>query len=125
MKLFVDDIREAPDDSWTVARTVADAKLHLATGEVIFVSLDHDMGACVDCTASGAHVGDQRTPDTTYVNWCQHAEDGYALVMWMIENRHIPQLVRVHSMNPVGKARMIAALDSRERHRQSEAEAIP
>lgn len=125
MKLFVDDVREAPDDSWTVARTVAVAKRYLATGEVIFVSLDHDMGACADCTASGAHVGDQRPPETTYVNWCQHADDGYALVMWMIENRHIPQLVHVHSMNPVGKARMIAALESRQRHQTPEAVPVP
>ena len=110
MKLFVDDVRPAPEgDEWLVARTVKDAKTYLQRDDIVSVSLDHDMGACDECIAKGEHIGEG------YVNWCQHAEDGYALVMWMIENRRIPPLVWVHSMNPVGKRRMIAALESRPR----------
>lgn len=117
MTLFVDDIRQGPDGA-LVARTIGEAKKYLSErADIDTVSLDHDMGACAACSAAGLHVGDMRTPDmrtpeTTYMNWCPHAEDGYALVMWMIEHQRIPATVYVHSMNPVGKARMLAALAS-------------
>ncbi len=43
MKLFVDDIRNSPDDSWHVARTALEAirAIHRYNFEVI--SLDHDI----------------------------------------------------------------------------------
>lgn len=115
VRLFVDDVRPAPD-GFILARTVEEAKVYLEREDIIAVSLDHDMGACPECTAKGEHIGDMSTPETTYMNWCPHASDGYALVMWMIEHHRIPPLVYVHSMNPVGKARMIAALESRHSH---------
>ena len=43
MKLFIDDIRKAPDDSWNVVRTVTGAIRALATMEVDIISLDHDI----------------------------------------------------------------------------------
>lgn len=110
VKLYMDDVRPAPDPSWTVARTIEEAKTHLATRDVIAASLDHDMGACEDCTRNGRHVGDMRTPETTFSNWCRHAPDGYALVVWMLEHGHRPPLVTVHSMNPIGRSRMIELL---------------
>jgi hypothetical protein len=98
--LYVDDVRQAPD-GWRVARTIADAKLLLSTNEVDACSLDHDMGACVECTKNETHVG------ATWSNWCSHAEDGSALVRWLIETGHWPkQCPTVHSMNPVGAKRM-------------------
>lgn len=115
MKLFVDDVRDPPDDGWIVARTVADAKTYLLRDDVIMVSLDHDMGACADCVRRGAHIGDCGSEERMYQNWCQHAEDGYQLVCWMIEHDRIPTMVNVHSMNPVGRRRMIQALESRDR----------
>lgn len=42
MKLFVDDVRDAPE-GWVVARTVTDAIRILATQGVKEVSLDHDI----------------------------------------------------------------------------------
>lgn len=110
MKLFVDDVRQAPD-GWMVVRTIDEAKLQLSRDDIEAVSLDHDMGACPTCEAEGKSVGDMLTPETTYAHWCPHASDGYGLVMWMIENHRLPKEIRVHSMNPVGKARMIAALN--------------
>ncbi len=44
MKLFVDDVRDAPDESWTVARTAEEAIWMLARGGVEVLSLDHDLG---------------------------------------------------------------------------------
>jgi len=43
MKLFVDDIRNAPDESWTVARTINAAISFLETFEPEVISLDHDI----------------------------------------------------------------------------------
>ena len=105
--LYVDDVRQCPFVGWKVARTIEDAKLFLASGEVDHCSLDHDMGACVDCVSRGTHVGDMATPETTFLNWCKHAEDGTKLVRWMIETGNWPkQMPMVHSANPVGRVRM-------------------
>ena len=45
MKLFVDDIRNAPDDSWAVARTVTEAIRFISQfGQSLeVISLDHDI----------------------------------------------------------------------------------
>jgi hypothetical protein len=43
MKLFIDDLRNAPDASWIVVRTVTGAIRALATMEVDIISLDHDI----------------------------------------------------------------------------------
>lgn len=112
MKLYVDDIRPAPSDEWTLARTIDEAKRLLGTDTVVIASLDHDMGACPACEHEGLHIGDMTTPETTFMHWCPHASDGYGLVCWMIEYDHVPPSVYVHSMNPVGRARMLAALNT-------------
>lgn len=43
MKLWVDDIRNAPDETWTVARTVTSAIRALSMFEFDEISLDHDI----------------------------------------------------------------------------------
>jgi hypothetical protein len=43
MKLWVDDYRDAPDESWTVARKVNDAIRLLALYDAVEISLDHDI----------------------------------------------------------------------------------
>lgn len=43
MKLFVDDIRNAPDDTWHVARTITEAIRALARYDFDEISLDHDI----------------------------------------------------------------------------------
>lgn len=105
MKLYVDDVRKCPD-GWLVARTVEDAKLLLMRDDVEEVSLDHDMGACADCTAKGLDTGDMKTPETTFAGLCAHALSGYDLVVWMCDNERVPATVKLHSMNPVGRKRM-------------------
>lgn len=42
-KLFVDDIRNAPDESWMVARTISSAINALSMMDFESVSLDHDI----------------------------------------------------------------------------------
>lgn len=43
MKLWVDDIRNAPDETWSVARTVTSAIRALAMFSPEEISLDHDI----------------------------------------------------------------------------------
>lgn len=79
MKLWLDDIRPAPE-GWTWVKTADLAKVHLANGLVVEASLDHDLG-----------------PGAT----------GYDLCKWMAETGHWPKLrPRVHSANPVGREAM-------------------
>jgi len=89
-KLWIDDIRPAPDSSWDIARTYAEAidKLY-AVDRYDEISFDNDLG-----TGNG---------------------EGYQIVDYLEaavvrgELRR-PRVCMVHSMNPVAKARMKATL---------------
>lgn len=115
MFLWLDDLRDPRkhgifNAAW--ATTYEQAVEMLATGDVTFASLDHDLGACEECVATNAHIGDMKTPETTFYNHCPHAKSGYDVVVWMEENNVWPKNgVIVHSMNPVGKARMQQVID--------------
>lgn len=84
MFIWVDDIRTPPEgwDNFFWARTSQEAIDYLAyvkeycySDAIQVMSLDHDLG------------GD----DTTR-----------PIVIWMIENDYWPNVVRVHSQNPIG-----------------------
>lgn len=83
MKIWVDDIRPAPDDDWAVCLNSKDAIFLLECvkarpsmyGKISLMSLDHDLG------------GD----DTSR-----------RIVLWMCENDFWPVKTVVHSANPVG-----------------------
>ena len=85
MKIWVDDIRTPPDETWRWAKTSAEAIRWLTNSKIVnwrpgwggieIMSLDHDLG------------GD----DTSR-----------PIVLWMCENDFWPVEVRVHSANPVG-----------------------
>ncbi|WP_431815981.1 cyclic-phosphate processing receiver domain-containing protein [Gordonia jacobaea] len=76
MRLYVDDLRDPPDDTWSVARSSAEALAILRSEAVVEeLSLDHDLG------------GD----DTTR-----------PIALYLSEHDQWPPIVRVHSSNPVG-----------------------
>jgi hypothetical protein len=77
MKLWVDDLRTPPDDTWTWAKTSTHA-IHLLAPrrQVTIMSLDHDLGG--DDTAR-------------------------AIVLFLCEHGGWPNEVRVHTANPVGR----------------------
>ena len=83
VRVWVDDIRTPPDDSWRWFKDSASAMAWMqerhAAGLTIgtLVSLDHDLG------------GD----DTTR-----------PIVLWMCDNDVWADEIRVHSANPVGRA---------------------
>ncbi len=82
MKIYLDDCRALPNDSWTLAETVDKAIELLENNKVTEISLDHDLGA--------------NTPT------------GYDLAKWMTANGKWPEVVIFHSANPVGVANMKA-----------------
>ncbi len=79
MKLWVDDVRPAPDETWTVARNSREAVAYLVRNTVEVMSRDHDRGG----------------EDTSRI-----------IVLWLCYERtnRWPREVRVHSANPVGAA---------------------
>lgn len=95
MKLWVDDERPAPDDTWTVARDSATAISHLymigtpaviKTGDRLEeVSLDHDLG------------GD---------------DTGFQVLDWMIAYAEWPDVLTIHTSNPPARKRMLAAANA-------------
>lgn len=90
MKVFLDDIREAPDASWVEVRDYDTCIKVLETGMVTQLSLDHDLG--------------------------DPLHDGYDVAVWIEEKvwkeGFYPPLLFIHSANPVGRRRIQAAIDS-------------
>jgi hypothetical protein len=82
MKIWVDDIRTPPDDTWLWCKTSEQAKCVLVLAKytlginIEVMSLDHDLGG----------------NDTTR-----------PVMLWCCENEFWPGTVVVHSANPVGR----------------------
>lgn len=99
LKLWHDDIRRPPNDSWNWARTNKAAKKLLLRQPYTVASLDHDMGL---------HDYDPDIEDADYLwtdeDWPQ--EDGEELARWMVKNNCVPPYIRIHSFNPVGARTM-------------------
>ena len=101
MKLFLDDVRDVPDTSWTLARTVDDAIFELRQVDAWdweVVSLDYDLGL----TCPLPHVGGWQPIG------CEHT-DGTHLIRWFAQQGQWPQAIRIHSQNPDG-ARLLEAM---------------
>jgi hypothetical protein len=124
MKLWVDDHRAAPR-GWRSVRSVAAAKVYLEQGLVTDISLDHDMGACAECTARGRHIGRMTRPGNTFYDYCSHVPSGYDLCVWMEQTGRWPRCsVRVHSANPTGARRMLDVIERSRRAAGQSADAV-
>ncbi len=90
--LWLDDIRDPVKHGcagWVWAKTAAEAIAYLKTGRVRRASLDHDLS--IEQTLGQTVEG----------------PSGYTVVCWMEEyNAWPPEGTAVHSMNPIGKAKM-------------------
>lgn len=110
MKLWVDDIRNAPDESWTVARTVDSAINALSRFQPDEISLDHDISHQVG-------MGELSRPYPCSETF--RAVAHYLAVIYAVR-RHIEQVapsgqpwhpkVSIHSSNPVGGREMATIL---------------
>lgn len=109
MKIWLDDIRDAPDETWTVLRQPW-GLLHLVSqsdpGDIETISFDHDLAAY-------ASNGDEITGAVVL----RRLEE-LAFKFPEMLNR-IPSDLRIHSANPVGRKNMQAAIDSIERMRSN------
>lgn len=93
--MFLDDIRNPPDEDWVVVRNFDEAIAHIEdNGCPNFISFDHDLGD-------------------------QFAKTGYDLAKWLVEtdldcSGFLPEDFdfNVHSANPVGAANIRALLRS-------------
>jgi hypothetical protein len=90
MKLWLDDTRKPPDDSWYWCFDVEDAKDLLFNESVTEQSLDHDLG-----------------PGNS---------DALTLVVWEHDHGKVPLLTIVHSWNKAGADRIVAFLHQHHYH---------
>lgn len=104
-KLWFDDIRPAPDETWVWARTLQAGKDVLQHFEIDECSLDHDLG--LHDIEEAAIEAD---PELLFGRGVA-SETGLDLVHWMIEHKRVPPVVRVHSWNPEGARNMANALN--------------
>ena len=92
MRVYLDDCREMPNGFDCVVKTAQEAIDLLKTGEVTYISLDHDL----DLNGTG-----------------------YDVACYIEENAHNGSLKRlewsIHSANPDGVKRIRMALESAER----------
>jgi hypothetical protein len=120
--IWLDDIRPAPR-GFTHVKTIQEAKTLLETGHVAFASLDHDLGACDEC--SQGMTPDEWLEKHNYASMpnCSHFGTGYDLVCWMEETGHWPTVYwpTVHSANAVGRRRMEQAIEREQDRRAKEA----
>jgi CheY-like chemotaxis protein len=90
IKLWLDDYRLPPDESWTIATTAKEAIAILDSVDVDIVSLDFDLGDEDRC-GTGLDVA-------------RH------LVALTKRGRPMPRVVMLHTQNPVGRERMLAEI---------------
>jgi hypothetical protein len=104
VKLFLDDLRQPPDRTWTVARSFEAAKFLVSRfGVPAQISFDHDLGASNDG---------------------EPFKTGYDFAKWLIEEHLEGRIdisktkITVHSANPVGRDNIEGLFASFERHRR-------
>ena len=90
MKIWLDDIRDAPDESWTVMRTYQECsdEIMFTLDDITDISLDHDLG-------------EEKT-----------GYDIAKLIEELVQGdyNYFPPNLSVHSDNPVGRANILAAI---------------
>lgn len=103
-KLWLDDLREPPDDTWLRAKTRDEAIVILKNEDVEFASLDYDI---------------QWDPGGNEYDY-ENTRTGMAVVLWMSNMEKWPQKgVAVHSSNKEGALKMILALGEHYKKEQA------
>lgn len=103
MRLFVDDLRLVPDNTWTLARTNTEAIRLLATGHVSDISIDHDI--CVP----NVEFLDQSVRKRLNIGEETFQPVVYYIALMKPEDR--PKKIRIHTANPAGGLRMQGILN--------------
>ena len=107
MKLYIDDIRDVPDGSWTLARTITEAirTIDNYSKEITHISLDHDISHDVE-------VDGVNRPFPCKENFTAVAR--YIGAMYSryprfggFERSGKYPIITIHSANPVGAKEMM------------------
>ncbi len=88
MKLYLDDIREAPEgyiDVQSVNQAISEIKKY--GDEIELLDLDHDLG-----------------------DFAKDGGDAICLLDWCVEHQFFPKVI-LHTANPVGRANMLRLID--------------
>ena len=107
MKLFVDDIRSAPDSTWLTVRTVTEAIRYISKFDFEEISLDHDIShypvRAEDVTADTETYACEETfqPVAYYIaaKYWQKLPDG------LLSTQLCPKIT-LHTANPNGAREM-------------------
>ena len=96
MKVWLDDLRPAPNETWTAVTIPSAAITLLESGEVELISFDHDLG----------YEGEKEL-------------SGYEVLLWIEEAVVLrgfkPPEMRVHSANPPGHERLLRGSEAIKR----------
>ncbi len=93
-KLYLDDIRNPPDDTWLLVRNYDECIAALQKQDWNIISLDHDLADFHYGQVGGYGEG---TIEKT----------GYSVAEWMVENNvYAKEDIIIHSWNPDGARRM-------------------
>lgn len=94
LKIWLDDVREPPDNSWTWVKNAGEATEKIASSKVTHISFDHDLG---DFIATGYDVA------KTIEYWS--FIHSISRIKWF-----------VHSANPVGRRNIEMAMRNADKH---------
>lgn len=105
MKLFVDDIRNAPDESWAVARTATGAIRAIARFDFDVISLDHDISHQVTVGS----LGRPYPCEETFMAVVYYIAEKYGGYNAFRSDRRSPKII-LHTSNRVAGDEMAAVL---------------
>ncbi len=105
MKLWIDDIRNAPDDSWTVVRTVTSAINFIDKFgmEIEAISFDHDISYQIELNGVSRPYPSPETFKAVAL---------FAAHYFTLLSRGRRPMIYVHSANPVGSKDIIEIFEA-------------
>lgn len=104
MKLYIDDIRTPPNDSWQICRTIgsAIAALDMFASEITDISLDHDISHQIEMGGMSRPYPCEETFDTVA---------RYIVLVRRVLGPSFSPEITIHTSNPVGAQRMVDRLN--------------
>jgi len=107
-KLFLDDLRDPPDDTWVVVRNYSEfVDTITRMGIPKTVSFDHDLA---DFDVKGKGI--------VLAKW--EEKTGMDCAKWLVDNDIVLPHYTVHSANPVGAKNIRSLLDNFARFKERE-----
>lgn len=105
MKVYLDDVRDPPDDTWTVARSYLEFRHVVETAEddITEISFDHDLG--LDGSNAIALTG------MDAVKWLMDHIEYFAP-----ELKNPLEKITCHSSNPAGAENILGYCQSAKKH---------